>query len=201
MSSRCVVLGAVVALLGGCEPNDRVRAAQPEPDGGPFVVNTIRFVPDESPAKGAFWLELVNADPQSGQFTLRLAGDGLDVYGVAGRLTMSDVAPPRLTSGDGRRCRFVEATAGEALGSDGASVLAMAREIDEGLVFGFSRTGDQVAATLRAEATVGRLVFEARFEAPGECRFAWVPRQTTALGADLRRMSESRFIGGLLTVE
>jgi hypothetical protein len=191
MSSRFVVASAVLWLLVGCEDTVRGTSQPAGPDGGPFVVSTIRFRADEPPAPGTVWLELENADPQTGRFTLRLAGDGLEAYGVAGRLTF----------GDQSRCRFVEATEGEALGGEGASVLALARATDTELVLGFSRTGDQQAATLRPEAAIGRLVFEAHFDAPGECRFAWVPRHATALSARLERMRDIPFVGGTVTVE
>jgi hypothetical protein len=179
------------ALLTGCGDNLCAGpACGAGADGGPavpFVASSIRFVPDEGAGPGAINLRLAGVDLEQNRFALRLAGDGIDAFGVAGRLTL-----------DGSVARIDGATAGSGLGGDGVTVNAAAAATPTGALLGFSRAGDKTDARLTPARGIGKLHFTAL--RPGTTRIEWAEGRARVLDAALQPV-EARWLGGTLIVE
>jgi len=181
----------LAAFLSGCGDNLCSGAAcGARADAGPsvpFAASSIAFVADEGAGPGAVHLQLAHVDLQRNGFALRVVGDGLTAFGVAGRLTLR-----------GEVARIDGATAGGALAGDGVTVHGAAAATSGGVMFGFTRAGERTATRLSPDRGIGDLDFTAL--EPGTTRVEWAPDRARVLDGALQPV-EARWIGGTLVVE
>jgi hypothetical protein len=181
----------LTAFLSGCGDNlCSGTACGARVDGGPsvpFAASSITFVADEGAGPGAIHLQLAHVDLQRNAFALRVVGDGLTAFGVAGRLTLR-----------GEVARIDGATVGGALAGDGVTVHGAAAATPGGVMFGFTRAGTRTATRLSPDLGIGNLAFTAL--GPGATRVEWAPDRARALDGALQPV-EARWIGGTLVVE
>jgi hypothetical protein len=190
------ILALVAAATVGCGDNRRPvvatdggAAVDGSPDGAPFSPSSIEFVPDDGDHTGAIWLELAEARPQEKLFKLKVVGDGLDAYGVAGRFIF-DTAITNLAG----------IVAGEALAGGDAELLVGAAGNRQGGYFGVSRSlGDRVAVPLTADGVVGTLDFVVT--GPGVTHIRFNPPRSLVIDADAKPVKVSSWLGGTLTVK
>jgi hypothetical protein len=199
MTTRTFALALALAftLLGamaaGCGDN-RLPAAPPVDagaavDGAPFTPSSIEFVPDEGDHAGALWLELAEARPAEKLFTLRVVGDGVDAYGIAGRL-LFDVS---ITEVGG-------IVGGDALAGGDAQIVVGAAGNRQGGYFGVSRTlGERVVVPLTDAAPVGTLDFVVN--GPGTTPIRFNAPRSLVLDADAKPVKVTSWLGGTLTVK
>ncbi|MBI5479074.1 MAG: hypothetical protein HY906_09470 [Deltaproteobacteria bacterium] len=190
-----LALIAAVAAIVGCGDNRSPSSAGAQadggapPDGGPFHASSIAFVPDEGAPDGRIWLELEEARPLENAFTLRVMGDGIDAYGVAGRLLF-----------DTSVTTIVGATAGEALAGGDAEILAAGAGNGKGGFFGVSRSlGERAAVPLTADRVIGTLSFTV--EGPGETRIRFNGVRSLVIDAQAGAVTVGSRLGGTLIVK
>jgi hypothetical protein len=187
------VLAAVVGMLGCGDNRSAPRDAGTDrfaTDAAPYVARAIRFVSDGGGA-GRIWLEQLESRPRENRVTLRVVGEGLAAYGVAGRLAFDR----RICALDGGG-----AVAGPGLEGNGATILAAAAGTAQGGVFGFTRSGDyRHAATLAAERPIGSLTLVV--QGPGHTRIDFVSAGSKALDENLLDAPVGKWVGGTLIVE
>jgi hypothetical protein len=190
LAVAALAIALSAAFLAGCGDNLCGPACAAQPDGGPagpFVARNVRFVPDEGAGPGAIHLQLAGVDLAQSRFALRVVGDGLEAFGVAGRLTL-----------DNGIARVESARPGSALASDGVTVHAATAATPTGVMLGFTRAGDKSAARLDPALGIGSLDFTAL--KPGTTRVAWAPGRARVLDGALQPV-EAQWIGGTLIVD
>jgi hypothetical protein len=190
---RIVGLGlvAAVAALVGCGDNlcpSGGCANGARPDGGPFVATSIVFQPDWALHRGSIWLELEEAHPETNFFTLRVMGDELAAYGVAGRLRF-DTSITEVTG----------VTAGDGLAGGEAELLAAAAGNEQGGTFGVSRSlGERVAVPLTGDRAIGTLSFTVH--GPGSTRIDSSRVRSLVIDERGRPVTVTGWLGGTLLV-
>ncbi|MBI5508662.1 MAG: hypothetical protein HY903_07905 [Deltaproteobacteria bacterium] len=116
---------------------------------GDGVQPWLTFVPEAAGQPGDLWLELGAVDQAHARFSLRVKGDGLEAYGVAGRLRFDTLLLTQLGI-DPK----------EALAADGVTLLAKSANSASGNLFGISRVGEpHTDAHLAAGAVIAELPF------------------------------------------
>jgi hypothetical protein len=188
-----LALVAAAAALVGCGDNrcpaEGCAAADGGTPGGPFVATSITFAPVPAWHKGGIWLELDESRPKQNAVTLRVMGDGLDAYGVAGRLRF-DTATATLTG--------VEA--GDALAGGDAELLAAAAGNEQGGFFGVSRSlGERVSVPLTAARVIGRLTFVVN--RAGQTEITPNAVRSLVIDAQAQPVKVAGWLGGTLTVK
>jgi hypothetical protein len=196
MTRRLRIIGLAVLATAALGCGDNLVPAAPADAGaatdggaGPFTPTAIVFVPDDGEHAGALWLELAEARPQEQRFTLKVVGDGLDAYGVAGRFLFDT----SVTSLEGL-------VAGDALAGGDAELLAAAAGNRAGGYFGVTRSlGDRGAVPLTAAGTVGTLSFAVL--GPGTTRVRFNPPRSLVIDGDAKPVKVTAWLGGTLIVK
>ena len=184
------LLTAVVLVAGGCSCNDDDDDDDNDDnDDSDFQASSISFDPAGPGTTGQIWLELDQADPATNSFTLKVLGDGLDGYGVAGRMNFD-----RLIAA------LDAAKPGDALEGNSAVIVAKGGDIDAGGVFGVSRSGDfENTATISSDKIIGTLEFSV--SAAGTTAIDFDADRSSILDAVFEKVEVDSWLGGTLTVE
>jgi hypothetical protein len=195
MTRRTFILSLALAAataLAGCGDNLCPAGGCTSPDGGPsgpFVATSITFEPVPAWHKGGIWLELEEARPADNAFTLRVMGDGLDAYGVAGRLTF-----------DTTLATMKGAAAGTALAGGEAELLAAGAGNEQGGFFGVSRSlGERTTVPLTAGKAIGTMSFTVSRAGQGEITLN--PVRSLVIDAKAQPVKVAGWLGGTLTVK
>jgi hypothetical protein len=196
MSKLSVVGAALCAVIGlaGCTATTTVCAGSCSDAGtgagdGPFVARSILFLPDGPGAAGRIWLELEAAHPQENRFTLRVVGDELAAYGVAGRLLL-----------DPSQTAFGALGVGPGLAGDGVTLVSAAKATAAGVTFGVARSVVfDASAALKPTRPVATL--ELTVSRPGTSRIDFDLTRSRVLDHEHHDVVVSNWLGGRLVVE
>jgi len=176
----------------GCSRSDNGGSGDDDDDGSgddDFSPTSITFMPDGQGAAGDIWLEQGATDVDKKAFTLKVIGDGLTVFGVAGRLTFNESV-----------CELTGIVAGDALEGGTAPIVAAAAGNDDGGVFGVSRSVDwRHSATIAKTKVIGTLEFSVK--KAGTTTIAFNADRSRALDEGLHSVEITNWLGGELTVE
>jgi len=179
------ILGLSACSSGG---NESHQNEQGDDDSG-HSATSISFTSDSGAGTGNIWLEIDSTNPESKSFKLKVVGDGLAVYGVAGRLEF-----------DRSICTLDGAQAGTALEGNSAKIVAKAGSNDKGGVFGFSRSVEFMhSAQLSKDKAIGTLEFTV--SKTGTTKIAFVEDRSKALDQELKSVDVVKWLGGTLVVK
>jgi hypothetical protein len=179
-----LVLLFLAAALPACSKGD-----DDDDSGGQPAVGSIDFAAEGPGAAGDIWLELGEKDVAKQTFTLKVIGDGLTAFGVAGRLIF-DVSV----------CELTGITVGDALEGGTAELVGAAAGNDKGGVFGVSRSVDwQHSAAVSKDKVVGTLKFSVK--KAGTTTIAFNADRSRALDEGLHSVEVANWLGGELTVK
>ena len=181
----CMLILAL-ASFAGCKKGDDDNDDDSSDNGG---IKSVTFQPAGSAGAGDIWLELESSSPGDNRFSLRVKGDGLTVYGVAGRLEF-----------DPAICTLTGAQSGDALEGGTAKIVAAGGASDEGGVFGISRSGDfQTGADLKADRNIGVLEFS--ILSPGSTKISFTSDHSRVMNQNLESVEVAHWLGGTLAIK
>ena len=187
MNSRShwwVVVAAVALMaVAGCNQN-----SGGDDDDGKGTSRSVTFNPAGDGKAGAIWLEMGEFDAASGTLTLIVRGDGLSLFGIAGRLIF-ETQPIEMTG----------AQVGDALAGDGLELQGAGAGNEAGGVFGFSRTGAAASAVVNENQVIGKLTFAVKTVGTSEIEFD-IDR-SRVVGENLERIEVADWIGGTIVVK
>lgn len=149
----------------------------------------VEFTPDAPGEAGAIWLELGQVLAEENTFTLKVIGDGLTAYGVAGRLLFD----PQVVT-------LTAVQAGEALAGDNAVIVAAGAANELGGVFGFSRSVNyQQSAALVKTKIIGEVTFT--IQDKGETTISFNVDRSRVLDHSLDSVEVGHWYGGKLAIK
>ena len=150
---------------------------------------SITFTPDARGEPGAVWLELANSDAGNGRFTLKVIGEGMNAYGVGAWLDFDTSA-----------CVLKAGYAGDALMAPGYQVIADARPVNTGGIFGFTRSGSaDASAEVWKNKPIGLLDFGVK--KAGSLKITFNTDHSRVMTHKLEKLEPVKWIGGTVTVK